>query len=230
MQLTLSLSLRDEATFDNFYKGANAHVVRSLHELLSGDGEWFLYLWGQSSTGRSHLLQACCHASSEQQAVAYLALRDNTDLQPAMLEGLEQLSLVCLDDIDSVMGNAAWEEALFHFYNRAKEAGTCVLMSANAPPKQLRCQLADLQSRLSAGLVSQLQALNDDQKILALQLRASRRGLRLQREVAQYVLRHYPRDMSALFHALETLDRASMVAKRPLTIPFVRDVLVAPEV
>jgi DnaA family protein len=73
--------------------------------------------------------------------------------------------------------------------------------------------------------VEPLQPLADADKAAALQRRALRRGMTLPDDVARYLLRRIPRDMGALMAALERLDRASLEAKRRLTIPFVRDLI-----
>ena len=228
-QLTLPVNLRDDTTFTNFYPGDNTLLIKALNELITGNGEHFIYCWGQGGVGRSHLLQACCHALSDQQfSVVYLPLKI-TQLAPDILEGLENMSLVCLDDIDTVLGDKAWEEALLHFYNRARDNRVRLVVSANECPPQLPCDLADLRSRLSWGLVFQVMGLSDEQKLLALQMHARQRGLQLTGEVGRFLLRHYPRNMSALFKILNKLDHASLVAKHRLTIPFVKRVLVDPQ-
>ena len=47
-------------------------------------------------------------------------------------------------------------------------------------------------------------------------------------EVAGYLLRRSPRDMTALFALLDMLDQASLAAQRKLTVPFVKEVLRSP--
>lgn len=224
-QLVLPVNLRDDTTFTNFYSGDNALLIKALHELVAGENERFIYCWGRTGVGRSHLLQACCHALSDQQfSVVYLPLKI-TCLSPNILEDLENMSLVCLDDIDTVLGDKAWEEALLHFYNRARDNQVRLVVSGNECPPQLSCELADLRSRLSWGLVFQVVGLSDEQKLLALQMHARQRGLQLTREVGQFLLRHYPRNMPELSKILNKLDHASLVAKHRLTIPFVKRVL-----
>ena len=85
--------------------------------------------------------------------------------------------------------------------------------------------LPDLQSRLSWGPVLQLKELDDADKMAALQLRAKGRGFDLPDEVAQFLMRRSPRDMSSLFALLDRLDEASLVQQRKLTIPFVRNLI-----
>lgn len=229
IQLPLGVRLRDDATFKNFYPGSNAVALGYVERLCQADAGWtesLIYLWGGAGVGRSHLLQAACLQLKQldQQAV-YLPLAGLVEHGPALLEGLEHCALVCLDDLDAVAGRADWEEALFHLFNRLRDAGQRLLLSASAAPRELQLQLADLQSRLSQALVFQLRELAADDKLHALQLRASRRGLQLPDEVAAFILNRGSRSMNGLFELLEQLDQASLQAQRKLTIPFLKETL-----
>jgi len=98
-------------------------------------------------------------------------------------------------------------------------------VSASAAPTQIDIQLPDLVTRLSWGVSYQLQSLSDDGKRIALQQRATQRGLQLPDDVVQFVLRRSLRDMNSLFELLDKLDVASLVEQRKLTIPFVKQYL-----
>ena len=225
-QLPLGVGLRDDATFDSFLPGANASLVRHLAGQLDAEGEPFLYLWGAGGSGRSHLLQAACHeASSRDLRALYLPLRDLGHFPPLMLEDIERLDLVAIDDVDSVIGRRRWEEGLFHAFNRLRDAGKRLVISAAVAPRQLPVTLPDLASRLTWGVTFHLQRLDDTERLQALQLRACIRGMQLPDEVARYILHRGPRRLDELFEELATLDRASLTAQRKLTIPFVKQAL-----
>lgn len=229
IQLPLGVRLRDDATFANYYPGANAAAlgyVERLCDAYAGWAENLIYLWGNTGVGRSHLLQAACLRFEQTgEPALYLPLGEVVMLGPELLDNLEQYELVCLDDLDAIAGKADWEEALFHLFNRLRDAGRRLLLSASAAPRELGVQLPDLQSRLSLSLVFQLQELSDEDKLRALQLRASRRGLHLTDEVGRFILTRGARSMSALFDLLEQLDQASLQAQRKLTIPFLKETL-----
>lgn len=225
-QLTLGVSLKDDATFDNFYVGLNEEIISGIKKMARGQGEHMIYLCAARGQGRSHLLQAACYAAHQHQlSSVYIPFENGQSLSPALLNGLESLSLVCMDDVQYIAGCLEWEEAIFHLYNRMAEAGGRMMMAANALPKSLPFVLPDLVSRLTWGVIYQLHSLSDVEKIIVLKMRAQRRGIDLSEEVGRYILTHCPRHMGTLFAALDVLDKASLAAQRRLTIPFVKDVL-----
>ncbi|WP_079201295.1 DnaA regulatory inactivator Hda [Pseudomonas sp. CC6-YY-74] len=229
IQLPLGVRLRDDATFANYYPGANAAALGYVERLCEADAGWaesLIYLWGGAGVGRTHLLQAACLRFEQLgEPAVYLPLAELVAHGPIMLDNLEQFELVCLDDLDAVAGLSDWEEALFHLFNRLRDSGRRLLLAASRSPRELPVKLADLQSRLTLALVFQLQSLSDEDKLRALQLRASRRGLHLSDEVGRFILTRGERSMSALFELLERLDQASLQAQRKLTIPFLKEIL-----
>ena len=216
-QFPLQIKLNDAATFGNYLVGDNASIVK----ILQAETEPYLYLWSADATGKTHLLQALCHAYGQGQAI-YLPLKESAHLQAEILEGLEQFALVCLDDVQYIAGRSDWELSLFNLYNRLREKGGHLCITSNVSPKQLSVKLADLLSRLNWGPVFQLHPLTDHDKVKAMQLRATQRGFQLPDEVANYLLNRYPRDLHNLFALLDKLDIASLQAQRRLTIPFVK--------
>jgi DnaA family protein len=225
-QLPLGLTLPDSARLANFVAGPNAELVRALYAVASGGGDASLYLWGGPGLGKTHLLQAACRQSGDHGlASAYLSLGRSREPGPGILEGFEQLDLLCIDDWDVIAGERAWEEALFDLFNRMRDRGGRLVMAARSPPDALGLGLPDLVSRLGWGLVYPLRPLDDAGRLRVLQLRAQGQGFELPDETGVYLLRRCSRDLPALCALLERLDRASLAAQRRLTIPFVKSVL-----
>lgn len=225
-QLTLGVGLKDETTFTNYYAGRNGALIEELKKTASGVGEHIIYFCGTGGMGCTHLLQACCHVANHHKlSSVYLPLANLIQFSPDIFEGLETLQLICIDDLQMIAGKPNWEEAFFHAYNRIHEAGGRLIVTANVMPKSLGLVLPDVVSRLSWGMVFQLQSLTDEEKIAVLIMRAKLRGMTLSEEVAKFILNHCPRQMSVLFAALDALDKASLAAQRKLTIPFVKEIL-----
>jgi DnaA family protein len=224
-QLPLGFEPGELFTFDSFVAGNNTVAAGLAQQLAVGEGEQQMYFWGDAGLGKSHLLQASCNlAAKNGQTVCYLTQAEIKNQSPEMFDGIEQVGLICLDDIDSWLSDAVWEVALFDMINRARENKTRLMMTSTQPPDEAFVKLPDLRSRLSWGPVFQLQSLTDKEKYYALRNRAQQSGLDLPENVADYLMQRYPRDMFGLFERLAVLDKASMAMKRRLTIPLIKSV------
>lgn len=227
-QLSLPVYLPDDETFNSYYPASgNDELIQKLQSCAEGSITSSIYLYGPQKSGRTHLMHAACaHASDLDRRTLYIPLGIHASISPALFEGVESLNLICIDDIDAIAGHPVWEEALFHLYNRIAEQQDCrLIVSASASPSEARFALPDLISRMQWGLIYQLQAMADDEKLLALQRRAAMRGLQLSDEVGRFLLTRMARDLRTLFDVLDKLDKASMVHQRKLTIPFIKEML-----
>lgn len=226
-QLALAIHLNHQATLEDFFWGSNTLLQQQLTLSLQEQGEHFFYLWGDDGVGKSHLLQGCCHAMSGRNlSAAYLPLALLKEWGPDSIEGMEEQSLIAIDDIETIAGDKAWEEALFHLYNRVRDNNhTLLLIAGKHAPTSAGIQLADLRSRLAWGLVIQLNELQDELKIRALQQHAHERGFELSDSVALFLINRCARSMHTLYDVLDRLDEASLAAQRKVTIPFVKSVL-----
>lgn len=220
-QLPLSLRAPPDQRLDAFL---GQPVVRdAVRAAARGDSRDWLFLAGPAGSGKSHLLlAACAEAASAGRRAAYLPLPAFAGRLGEALAQQEGFDLVCLDGLDAIAGNAADEEALFHFHNRARAGGGVVLYAARGNPAALGIVLPDLVTRLGQCVRLTLEPLDEAGRRDVLRERAARRGLELDDAVLDYLLRRVDRDLASLTRLLDTLDRASLAAQRRITIPFLR--------
>ena len=225
-QLPLGLALRDSARFNSFYPGENLETVHELQLSATGRGEALIYVVGAGGMGKTHLLQAACYEAAQSgRTTGYLPLQELLGFAVTVFDDLEQLDLICLDEVAAVAGHEDWERGLFDLFNRVRQSGSTLLIAAGKRPDQAGFLLPDLVSRLGWGVTYLLKPLAEHDVIAALRCRAQARGLQLPEETAQYLLRRFPRDLPTLFALLDTLDTASLIEQRRLTVPFVKSVL-----
>jgi len=225
-QIPLPFGKFDRFSFELFWPGSNQQVLAFLQQSLIQDHIANVYLWGEDGTGKSHLLQASCAlAASRMKTVIYIPLTEKAQFAPDLLNGIELLDLVCIDDVDEVVGDPEWELALFNLYNRMFALKNSLYLSARTSPGGLDIKLPDLKSRLTAGVTWHLSNLDEKDRLLALQDRAKSRGFELSDEVIEYLSRRVARDMHSLFSWLDKLDQATLVSKKRITVPFVRELL-----
>lgn len=225
-QLLLDFGAPAEGRFEDFWAAGNEQVVARLTQLAGKGGAAFLVLWGETGAGKSHLLHALCDAYGNKQRTAILVDGNQRNhLHPAMLEGLADVDLVCIDNIERFAGDPAWEEALFHLYNQIQLSGSAWVVSADVAPLQSALRLADLKSRLCACEVYRLQVLADSAKRDWLRQFAHVRGFDLELEWCDYILNRSARDPATLTQVINKLDAASLSAQRAVTLPFIKQVM-----
>lgn len=220
-QLTLSVDLPDTADFSNFIAGENEDVIKALKYFLNDDDNIF-YLWGEEGVGVTHLLMAVCQLVIN---AAYISFSQYKSLSPAVLEGIENIPVICLDDVDCIVENQEWEQALFHCYNRVVSQGNKIIVASHDSPSQIKIQLPDLKSRLLAGPVYQVKPLDDENKMLALKTRAALHGWEMSDEVVRYLFNHAERNLKSLFVILSRLEKETLTQHRRLTVPFLKELL-----
>lgn len=228
-QMRLPLGLRSGATLDDFCPEPNTAALNAVRSLLVRPAPVFvLYLYGPGGVGKSHLLQGAAQSDAGwipyiecaemMQSFVDLALQDT-------FSSLVDAPLVCLDNVDAWAGQVDQEKFLYDLYNERFHRARPLLLAGREASRQLVWTLPDWASRFSACVPMALQLPDDLQRLHILQTMAQRRGLRMDRDVARYVLRHQSRDMVVLESLLEMLDARSWEQQRQLTIPFIRHCL-----
>lgn len=220
-QLALELASPPAPTLDNFVVGENAEVLAAVRALARGDaGERFVYLWGGSGSGRTHLLRAVLREWRDAGRTTSLYTREALPSAAA----ISATDAIAVDDVQQLPPPAQIE--LFNIYNILKESSGLLLVAGDVPPARLALR-PDLLTRLAWGLVYEVHALSEDDRRAALRDYAIARGFELPREVADYLLARAPRDLSSLRALVDMLDRLSLEQKRAITVPLARELLQA---
>lgn len=226
-QLPLALRYPPDQRLETF---AGHHALGSqLRGFATGaGGDGMLLLVGPPGSGKTHLaLAACALAEAAGRRAAYLPLASAAGRLREALDALEGYDLLALDGLDAVAGMRADELALFDAHNRARAAGTQLLYAARVAPEGLPPGLPDLRSRLGQCTRITLQPLGEEDRREVLRQRARRRGWEFDEAALDWLLRRVDRDLAGLAALLDRLDRASLAAKRRITVPFLRELFSA---
>ncbi len=215
-QMLLDLGTPHLPSLQDFVVGRNAEVFQLLNAMADRtSSDRFVYLWGESGAGKTHLLQSLAQCLPARYIASHSPLADFT-YSP-------DVSLYLIDDCDRLPPRR--QIAAFSLFNQVKESGTAYLVTAGAyAPLSLQLR-NDLRSRLCWGLVYQIHGLSDEEKMMALADQAKQRGLSLSTGVLPWLLTHYRRDMHSLTKILDDLDQYSLQTKRTVTLPLLYELL-----
>lgn len=155
-QLSLDLEIKQDASLGDFVGPGWIAIIDGIRQLHIGLFSQ-LYLYGEADTGKTHLLSAICESFREiDKSVIYLSLKDLLATDPMILSSLETMQVIAIDDIDSIEGSLAWQEAIFHLINLSYEYGNTLIFASHKPVSQLDFELKDLVSRLAKSPTFQL--------------------------------------------------------------------------
>lgn len=131
-----------------------------------------------------------------------------------------------LENIEEVISKQK-EEGVLHLINNIVENNSFLLITSQFSPAQLPLQLPDLSSRIRALPVVGLSAPDDALLHAVLVKHFSDRQLRIEPEVAAYLLARIERSFISVASIADHLDKKALAEKRNITIPLVREALVS---
>jgi DnaA family protein len=217
VQGVLTLTAPAWPKLNQFIAFGNESTLASLEHWLNIKSPSVCWLLGEASSGKTHLAQALLSAQSELgEHGAFVSGKEAKHLSPEMLQGLELLPIVCIDDVDALLIQPSWLLALTRLSILIRDRGGCLmLVQKNAHiPDSLQ------------GLVLQLMSVErEDLKRDILVSRSKESDIQLSDVVVAWLLKQFGADLGQLMHVLDYLDHASMTLKRPITVPFAKQVL-----
>ena len=220
-QLGLPISLDSKMLLSDFSANKNQALLTFIDTLFSQNGSSIVFVYGDRSSGKTHLLQGCTFKALEQNLKAvYIDIKQT--LPSDFLNTLSDYDWVCIDNIDQL--NAIQQQELFDLYNQIKHTNTKLIVSASALPSELAL-LTDLKTRLSLAVVYRLEQLNDQEKIALIQRKMQDRNLEIDDKVYAYLFKVFSRDLNVVLSAIDQLDQESLRQKSPISIPFVKKIL-----
>ncbi len=234
------LPLIEEYTFDNFVVGPCNRLAHAACVAVSespGHAYNPMFIHGSVGLGKTHLLQAICHAilaRQQQTKILYLSCEtfSNDFLEAVELGTLHtfryryrHVDLLVLDDIQFLADRERSQEEFFHTFNTLYQSQKQIVLAADSPPEQIP-QLQDrLISRFSWGLVARIDAPCYETRIAILRKKARIRQIEILDPIIEYIASTVVTNTRELEGAITKIVGLSQAYRQPITMAIAEEAL-----
>jgi len=221
-QLTFPWIKQNIASFDDFYFDPKNFGLKK--NLLEEDDDLFLY--GIKKSGKSFLLQSVCNFyASKNKSSLYIPTAEVMKYGISFMDSLDNLDVICIDDIDLINSNKEWEIAIFNLINDCLISKCRLIFSSALNPSSIKFDLKDLISRIKKIDHVELFPVSEDKLNDALIFICNLRSINLGEKEINYLVTYSKRNISDLINIINKLDKTSMQLKRKITIPLIKEVI-----
>ena len=224
-QLALQIQINERASLDNFFISKNNNkaiqILKNILERSNNGAQIFIDDLG--SNGKSYLLQAICNDfSNSNNSTIYIPMQKAINLEPSILEGINDLNLICLDDIDLISNQRDWELALFNLINECYEKDCFLLLSGSIEKLEV---IPDLISRIKKMEILRLKAIDDDELLRATQSISKNLNIEISDKNMNYLINNSRRDIKTVFGILSQLEKESLERKKSIGLNLIKEVI-----
>ena len=222
-QLALQIQINERASLNNFFiSKKNNKTIQILKNILLGSDKGVqIFLDDLGSNGKSYLLQAICNDfSNSNNSSIYIPMQEAINLDPSILEGVSELNLICIDDIDLINKRREWEIALFNLINECYEKECFLLLSGSINKLEA---IPDLVSRIKKMETLRLEAINDDELLEATKAISKNLNIEISDKNMNYLINNSKRDIKTIFRTLSQLEKESLERKKSIGLNLIKE-------
>jgi chromosomal replication initiator protein len=206
-------------TWDRFiFEESNAPLLAFLKELIEAEMPLGifnpLYIWGESGSGKTHLLTALTFLLKERGLnVLFAKMETFTEHVVAAIRSssmhtfrhnYRNVDVLLIDGVQTLSGKFATQEEFFHTFNTLHSQKKQIILSSNCPPSELEQIEQRLTSRFEWGINLHLHPLSQTSLHTLLQNKLEALSFSLPEEVQAFLLSSF-RSSNGLQQAIETL-------------------------
>jgi len=224
-QLALQIQINERASLNNFFVSKKNHKTIQILKniLLSSDKGGQIFIDDLNSNGKSYLLQAICNDfSNSNNSSIYIPMQEAINLDPSILEGVSELNLICIDDIDLINKRREWEIPLFNLINECYEKECFLLLSGSINKLEA---IPDLVSRIKKMETLRLEAINDDELLEATKAISKNLNMEISDKNMNYLINNSKRDIKTIFRTLSQLEKESLERKKSIGLNLIKEVI-----
>jgi len=230
--------LRERYTFDHFIVGPGNRLAFAAAEgVASEPGHLYnpLFLYGAVGLGKTHLLQAIGHRTSEAgYRVMYLSAEQFTNQLIAAIQGRKQeefrsryrsADVLLIDDIQFIAGKEQTQQEFFHTFNELYEDGKQIVITSDKSPALIPQLEERLRTRFEWGMIADIQAPDMETRVAILRAKAEEQHARVPDEVLNLIASRYTNNIRELEGSLTRVLAYARLTNDPLSLELVQAAL-----
>ena len=224
-QLALQIQINERASLNNFFVSKNNNkTIQILKNILfSSDNGAQIFIDDLGNNGKSFLLQAICNDfSNSNNSSIYIPMKEAINLDTSILEGVSELNLICIDDVDQINKRREWEIALFNLINECYEKECLLLFSGSINKLEA---IPDLVSRIKKMEILRLETIDDDELLEATQAISKNLNIEISDKNLNYLMNNSRRDIKTIFRTLSQLEKESLERKKSIGLNLIKEVI-----
>lgn len=233
-------SLNPKFSFDSFVVGAcNQFAHAAARAVATNPSRSYnpLFLYGGVGMGKTHLMHAIGRALSEQftgMRIIYTSSERfmnemisciRTDRMPQFHQRYREADALLVDDIQLLGNKERTQEEFFHTFNALHDSQKQIVISSDAPPKDIPGLLERLRSRFEWGLLADIQPPDLETKMAILDKKAEADGVKLPDDVRSFMAAKTKSNVRELEGALVKLIAYSSLTGTPIHLQMAQQVL-----
>ncbi len=228
--------------FENFIKGSSNEIALSYSRKVCEDNIRYnpLYIYGGVGLGKTHLLNAIGLELQSKHEVMFISaerfmyhfiksIKKNDMVN--FKDFFRKSSVFIIDDLQFIRGKESLQEEFFHTFNSLLEKGSQIVISADRPPMKLDRVQERIKSRLSGGLIIDIDVPDLDLKKNIIQNRINhiqnqfKEHINLSEEVINFISNETKTNIRELIGVLNRIIAFSRVHKKDLDINDCKNIL-----
>lgn len=194
---------------DFFVSPTNAAALAAIDGWRDWPGGMML-LVGPEGAGKTHLARIWAEETGA-------GVADAAGIAAQSLPELAASGVLVVENADSIAGDPASEEALFHLYNLGREQGMHLLFTARTPPRDWGLGLADLKSRMQSLSLARIAPPDDALLSAVLAKLFADRQVKVAPTLIPYLVARMERSIDAARRLVAELDRRALARGGPIS-------------
>ncbi len=234
--------LNPNLSFKNFIEGKSNEIALSSSKKVCEQTSRYnpLYIYGAVGLGKTHLLNAIglelqsknnvMFISAERFMYHFIKSIKKNDMVN-FKDFFRKSSVFIIDDIQFIRGKEGLQEEFFHTFNSLIEKSSQIIISADRPPMKLDRVQERIKSRLSGGLIVDIDTPDIELKVKILKRKLEetqnqfKENCNISDEVLQFVANESKTNIRELVGVLNRLITFSRIHKKILTISDCKNIL-----